>query len=452
MSLTMEIRHALELGEYTDPAQVRKLLKSGKFSGAEFKDALWTAILTAFPCPKEGGLPGSLTAAKQKVWGQLSVEHPAQSEHEIIESYCRTANLCMQCECKKKVIDFFVGIGSGSADTVRHRLTTWLTGKVSRLERLTYIQLCFALNLRVYPSAKQLTDEEKSRDANRFLALCCKQPPLYTARPEEAVYYFCLANPGQRDNKENWLYAQELIRRSAEYKAEKTEDDLYTMYAASAVESIKEEQQLLSFIAGNHFGEHELYSTAKENCRLLYEQFDISETVTRSAEYGEKTADSRKKPIRKKDAQRVLDALSAFDDTGELGEDIIEALERYSFGDILYSSGRLDELLEGESRPDRTLLLLTMLAQNCGMEYDPVSNTLGESDDLTDIPSFNEYFRRLSALLRNMSMAPLYPRWRTDFVVLYAYHLLQKDILGDKEADSMSGYIVKALRLIMEEK
>ena len=35
----MEIRRSLEQGEYNDPVQVRRLLKSSRFAKQEFKDA-----------------------------------------------------------------------------------------------------------------------------------------------------------------------------------------------------------------------------------------------------------------------------------------------------------------------------------------------------------------------------------------------------------------------------
>lgn len=453
MGLTMEIKRSLEMGEYNDPAQVRKLLKSGSFTPSEFKDSLWAAILAAFPCPKEEGIPNNLTAAKQKVWKQMQEEAPELSDHELIFTKCQTSNLCMQCECKKKLISFFEEIGSGSADTIRHRLTSWLTGKVRNLDRLTYIQLCFGLNMRVNPSSTQLTDEEKMHDANRFLTLCGKQSPLYTMKPEEAVYYYCLANPQERSNVENWKYACELIEKLDSVKAEETEDDMYTMFASSVMEGIHTEAQLFDFIAKNRYFEHEMYATAKENCRLLFEQFKLSADVSMPIKkWQELTGHVQKeRTITKKDACRVLDALAEFDENGTLDKDVMGLLEQYEFGDILYSSDKLEELLSDEVSPDRTLLLLTVLAQNCGMRYEAESNTLEESDDLTDTPSFSDYFRSLSALLKNMGMAPLYPRWRMDFIVLYAYHLLQKDVLNEEEADSLSGYIIKALKMVMEE-
>ena len=454
MSLTMEIRRALELGEYSDPVQVRKMLRGGEFAVSEFRESLWAAVMAAFPCPKENGIPGNLTTAKQKLWQQMCAEQPGLTDRERIFGKCLSSNLCMQCECKKSLIDFFVDTGSGTADTVRHRLASWLSGRVKKPDRLTCIQLCFAMNMRLYPAGSGPDGEEKLLDANRFLTLACGQPPLYTMRPDEAVYYYCLANPGGRSNTENWLYACSLIERFANAGAAAFEEEMHTMYAVSVIENIRTEKELQEFVAGCSMGEHELYATAKENCRLLFEQFDIARDVSDAVEEdGRKEQHAgKKRNVLKKDANRILDALSDYDETGRLDEEIITQLEKYQFGDILYSSDRLEAFLEDEDMPDRTLLLLTVLAQNCGMKYDPVSNTLEESDDLTDLPSFGEYFISLSSLLRNMCMAPLYPRRRMDFIVLYAYHMLQKDILGEKEAGALSEYIIKALRLTMEEK
>jgi len=449
----MEIRRALEQGEYNDPVQVRRLLKSSRFAKQEFKDALWEAILEAYPCPMESDMPGNLTSAKKKVWEQMVLDAPELSAHEHIVRKCRNSNLCMQCACKKKIIDFFVSIESGSADTIRHRLTSWLSGKVHKLDRLTCIQLCFAMNMRVYPLSQVPSDEEKKRDARRFLTLRCKQPPLYTIRTDEAVYYYCLANPEGRSNTENWKYACDLIDKAKHASYEESDDDMYTMFAVTAMEDIRSEGELLRFLSNIRLSEHEQYATAKENCRLLFEQFDLSEAVARSVDekFGNRDRSGKSRMLLKKDAIRILDALVRFDDTGELDAEVLNDLEKYDFGDILYSSDRLEELLNDDVLPDRTVLLFTVLAQNCGMKYDPETNTLEESDDLTDIPSFNEYYSNLTIILQNMGMAPLYPRWRTDFIVLYAYHLMQKDLLDEKEPNSISGYIIKALKLTMEE-
>lgn len=452
MSLTMEIRRALEVGEYSDPVQVRRLLRGGEFAVAEFRESLWSAVMAAFPCPKESGIPSNLTAAKQKLWGQMCEEEPDLPVRERIFRKCLSSNLCMQCECKKLLIDFFVEIGSGSADTVRHRLASWLSGRVKKLERLTCIQLCFAMNMRVYPAGSSLTDREKLMDANRFLTLTCGQPPLYTMIPEEAVYYYCLANPQGRSNSENWMCACSLAEKAARYSAGEAEEEMHTMYAVSVIENIRTENELLEFVAGCSMGEHELYATAKENCRLLFEQFEIAGDVSDAVDGGRNSGSAgKKRAVLKKDARKILDALCDYNETGRIAPEIIEGLEKYQFGDILYSSDLLEAFLEDEVMPDRTLLLLTVLAQNCGMKYDPESNTLEESDDLTDLPSFSEYFISLSNLLRNMCMAPLYPRRRMDFIVLYAYHLLQKDILGERETGALSEYIIRELRLTMEE-
>ena len=155
-------------------------------------------------------------------------------------------------------------------------------------------------------------------------------------------------------------------------------------------------KQLLRFLSNIRLSEHEQYATAKENCRLLFEQFDLSETVARSVDekFGNRDRSGKSRMLLKKDAIRILDALVRFDDTGELDAEVLNDLEKYDFGDILYSSDRLEELLNDDVLPDRTVLLFTVLAQNCGMKYDPETNTLEESDDLTDIPSFNEYYSK----------------------------------------------------------
>jgi len=129
----------------------------------------------------------------------------------------------------------------------------------------------------------------------------------------------------------------------------------------------------------------------------------------------------------------------------------VEQLEKYTLGDILHASDRLDAIINGDALPERSLLLLTMLAQNCAQCYDSQSNTLDESDDFTDMLSFDEYFRSLSDALRAAAMAPLYPRRRLDFVVLYSYHLIKKDIARGNIPDALSGYMVKALNAITEE-
>ncbi len=448
----MEIKRSLELGEYNDPVQVRRLLRSGKFEMQEFKDALWSSILEAFPCPKEGGIPQNLTTAKQKLWQRLCEEEPELSEHERIEKQCRCSNLCMQCESKKQIIAFFAGIDTGSDDTIRHRLASWLSGRVRKLERITCIQLCFAMNMRVYPEGRQLSDAEKLTDANRFLTLACRQPPLYTMKPDEAVYYYCLANPCGRSNVENWNYACRLIDRISESASANAGKEMHTMYAAAVIEGITTEEELLDFVMQSSVSDHELYATAKENCRLLFELFDISEDISNAVDEGRTGTGKYKKKrnVLKKVALSILDAISNYDESGRIDSDVLELLERYEFGDILYCSDRLESFLDDGELPDRTLLLLTVLAQNCGMKYDPETNTLEESDDLTDLPSFSEYFNSLSVLLSNMGMAPLYPRRRIDFIVLYAYHMLQKDVLGDREVGALSDYIIRALKLTME--
>jgi len=447
----MEIRRSLELGEYDDPAEVRRMLRGRNCTPDYFRDALWSAILAAFPCPKKSGIPGNLTAAKQKLWAQLCADEPELTDHERIFKKCQNSNLCMQCECKKRIIDFFEQIGSGSTDTIRHRLASWLSGRVSRLDRVTYIQLCFAMNMRVHPSDMQLSDEQKLNDVNRFLTLSCKQPPLYTIKADEAVYYYCLANPGDRTNAENWLYACRLIERSSRLDADGKED-MFTMHASSMIESVRSEADLFGFISRCCLDDRELYYTAKENCRLLFEQFDIAEQVAQSVDESRRLTGKLKKSrnILKKDALRILNTLSEYDELGKIDDDVVELIEKHEFGDILYSSDQLEGFLDGDVMPDRTILLLTVLAQNCGMRYDPSTNTLEESDDLTDLPSFSEYFGNLATLLRNMCMAPLYPRRRMDFIVLYAYHILQKDFMAESEIGSLSEYIVRALKITME--
>ncbi len=461
MGLTMQIKHSLEQGEYDDPSKVRALLKSGKFDLLEFKDALWEAVLTAFPCPKERGIPETLTAAKKNIWKQYAEENPEASQHDFVAEKCKTSNLCKQCESKKKLITFFEEISGDSADTIRHRLTSWLSGKVKKLDRLTYIQLCFAFNMKIYPTTRMLTEEEKAEDANRFLTLACKQPPLYTVKPEEAVYYFCLANPQGRNNSENWKYACELVKKLESMDcSEKSEDDVYTMHTSMMIEGIHTEKELLDFVSKSRLDEHELYATAKANCEFLFSQFEDSAAEKESSEIlargmqGDVDEDGKRskiRSVRKSIACELLDKLEEFDDTGVISEETIELLREYTLGEILHASDRLDEIINGEALPDRNILLLTVLAQNCGMSYDADSNTLDESEELTDMPSFDDYFRGLSALLRTMGMAPLYPRWRMDFVVLYAYHLIKKDVIRGREPDALSEYMISALKLITEE-
>ncbi len=443
MELTMQITKALGTGEYTEPSKIKEFLKSGSFASVEFKDELWQAILSAYPCPKEKDMPNSLTESKKALWKQFFCDNPNSTNRDFINHSCSVSTLCKQCFCKKQLIDFFEKAEGSSADTVRHRITTWLSGKVQKLERITYIQLCFALELRIFPEGKQLTYEEKQKDANRFLTISCRQPPLYAVRPDEAVYYFCLANSGGRSNIENWNHACELIEKVMNTKPlETAERDVYTMYAASELERISSEEELLRFVKENRLDEHEMNYTAKENCRFLFEQL-----VDWTQEDDKKNVGTVKKGI----AIRVLDAIKHFDECGEIDSQMLYWLGEYSLGEILRSSGVLDDIINGNTLPDRTTLLLTILALNCSKEYHPENNTLDESEEFTDMPTFEEYLKVISTALRAMGMAPVYPRWRIDYIVLCSYFLMKKDILKKGIPDALSEYILRTLRTVSGE-
>lgn len=438
------ISNKLASGDYS-PRAVKELLRSGEFNPVDFGVGLWHTMLEAFPCEKT--IPDCITEGKRELWNKHSAA--GGNPDSFISDVCRSERVCFSCPVKVSVVSFFTALGH-EEKSVQRRLSRWLKDGKRPDNRLTCIMLCFALGLKAHSADVPLTDSEKATDANRFLTLVCNEQPLYLAMREEAIYYFCLANQCGRNPVENWQYACELISRTESIPFSDFESDDMTMAAFQTVEGVHDEEGLMRIISSTRTDKSKMYTTAKENCRLLL----IAELDNKTVATQMNVISAKKENLGSKgdkarsDAVKIIAALKSFNDNGEIKPDTIELMEQYDLSDILTASGKLNDLLYNPgTAPNRMVLLFLLFSLDCGMRYDYDTCSLLESESLTEARTFDEYYNSLSLLLRNMGLAPLYPHRRFDFVILYAYQLFKKDLRQGQIPQLLTYYIVNALKI-----
>jgi len=473
---TIQIIQTLSSGEYSDPFAVRALISKDGMRPDSFAERFWQMLHLAGQCPvterfcTEGaqGMSAALPESWKGQWEEMNCAAEKVSEKPdavgFLRGICINKPLCRPCRCKERVIGFLADTLGGdpkARNSAKRNVSNWLTDK-QPLERETYIKLCYALGLRALGESG---DVEKAKDANRFLSLCCAQNPLHLSDAEESIHYFCLRYPfgkelsAQEDYSgiDNYNYALSLIERIDAEGITADDSWMFTVEAGQMIDRLRTEEEILAYARACRSHDSDEYYTAK---RVLLDFIEAYEDILLMD--SEKDDDKKKKDqvkdanksrrmlagIPKEEARRVVAAFERLDcDISALGE-ISGYTER--LGDVLYASGSLKEIADGERPMSRTVLLLCLLAQNCGAVFSQEQMDMVQTDDFTDVRSFNEFFRMLNAALEDCSMSTLNPRRRLDFLVLYSYFLFSRDAMMDGIPNAFSAYMAKAVERIMQ--
>ena len=458
---TIQIMQELSGGEYTDPFQVRSLITRDTMRPDSFAERLWRMLHMATVCPvvekfcRDGA--AAMTAALPEEWREEWQKSFAGGEGQagqltavdFLRRVCVNKPLCRPCRCKDRVISFLAGVQGGDTkarNAAKRNVSNWLTDRLP-LDRDTYIKLCYALGLRALGESGE---KEKAKDANRFLSLHCTQNPLHLSDAAEAVHYYCLRRPLGRelpteedyDGMENYDYALSLIRRIG--TAEQSIDDtwMFTAETGRTIDHLRTEEEILAYAQAcvSHRGDE--YFTAR--CVLK----DFIVTYEEELKLSGRTGVRMLAGVTKEESRRVVAAFERLDCDISVLEEISHYSER--LGDVLYASGVAAEIADGQRPMSRTVLLLCLLAQNCGAVFSPEQTDMVQTDDFSDARSFNEFFRLVNATLEDCSMAALNPRRRLDFLILYSYFLFSRDALMGEIPNAFSAYLTQAIRRITE--
>lgn len=456
---TIQIMRELSGGEYSDPFLVRAAISRDGMRPDSFAVRFWRALHMSGACPltetfrTQGaeGVAAALPKGWSEDWENRCKENGVQPTQLTLVDYlygiCVKKPLCRPCRCKDRVISFLaqtLGGDEKARNAAKRNVSNWLTDKLP-LDRETYIKLCYALGLRALGEG---TEEEKARSADRFLSLCCAQNPLHLSDAEEAVHHYCLRYPlGQElpaeedySGTDNYSYALSLIERIG--TAEFTADDswMFTAEAGAAVDRLRSEEDILAYAQSCRSHQSDEYYTAK--CVLGDFMTAYEDELAIS---GEKSKRMRA-GVTKEEARRTIAAFEQLDcDTSAL-----EDISRYAgrLADVLYASAAAEEIVSGRRPMSRTVLLLCLLAQNCGAVFSSEQMDMVQTDDFTDVRSFNEFFRMLNATLNDCSMAPMNPHRRLDFLILYSYFLFSRGAMMGEMPDAFSVYMARAVERV----
>lgn len=457
---TMEIMRSIESGGYPDPADIGELFDKKDFALPTFAQNLWQSLAAAYPCALQikmtrslidegyqaaaAYLPENRRQAWYDYYGESNASEPDDVQTLVrgfLGSVCISSPICRPCSCKKRLIDFYERF-ENSRESAKRLINCWLTGTIIPNKKETFIRLGYALSLRAYPIGYEPDAQERKREINRFLCFMCGQNPLHLSDPSEAVHWFCLKDPGELSPFENYVRAMDIIESISQNDRVYDRTGVFTMRAGESLERVKTEDELIAMISSGGLFIHDSYYTAKRHFRRFLEDYEI---VLDNCGLLDEQVRRVRMPT-KEQSLRLLKLIDLFSkgaavDTDELSD----YLSRYSLSDVLYASGRLKDVLNGTAQTDRTLLMLTVMAMNYGIRYDTALSMVSETDELTDQGSFDDFCNMLSDILKRCSMAPLYPRRRLDFMVLYAYYLMSRRPKGTM-CQSLSWYFASAIR------
>lgn len=454
---TIQIIQNLSSGEYTDPFAVRALISKDGMRPDSFAERFWQMLHLAGQCPVAErlcteGAAAVLPEQWREQWEEISNASEGAPDRlaavDFLRRICINKPLCRPCRCKERVISLLADTMGGDTkarNSAKRNVSNWLTD-MQPLERSTYIKLCYALGLR---TLDERGEAEKAKDANRFLSLCCAQNPLHLSDAEESIHYFCLRYPfgkelsAQEDYSgiDNYNYALSLIERIN--TDGRTADDtwMFTVEAGQMIDRLRTEDEILAYVRACRNHESDEYYTAK---RVLLDFTEAYEDVLSASENNARMPAG----ITKDESRRAVAAFERLDCDISALREISGYTER--LGDVLYASGAVKEIAAGERPMSRTVLLLCLLAQNCGAVFSPEEMDMVQTEDFTDIRSFNEFFRMLNATLEDCSMAAMNPRRRLDFLVLYSYFLFSRDAMLGEIPDAFSAYMAKAIERLTQ--
>lgn len=457
---TMEIMRSIERGGYPDPADIRELFEEKNFAIPTFAQNLWDSLTTAYPCALQMKMVRSFLNAgyeaaaqylpenRQQAWldhcskGNVSEPDDAQAlVREFLGSVCISNPICRPCSCKKRLIDFYERF-ENSRESAKRLINCWLTGTIVPNKKETFIRLGYALSLRAYPIGYEPDAQERKGEINRFLCFMCGQNPLHLSEPSEAVHWFCLKDPGDLSPFENYVRAMDMIDNISSNDSGCDMTGVFTMKVGESLERVKTEDELVAMISSGGLFIHDSYYTAKRHFRRFLEDYEI---VLDNCGLLDEQVRRGRMPT-KEQSLRLIKLIELFSKGASVNAgELSDYLSRYSISDVLYASGRLKDVLNGTAQTDRTLLMLTVMAMNYGIRYDSALSMVSETDELTDQRSFNDFCNTLSDILKRCSMAPLYPRRRLDFMVLYAYYLMSRRPKGTM-CQSLSWYFASAIK------
>lgn len=466
---TIRIMKGLYNHEFDDPIELRAMLE--KCELFSFAQELWQATLTRYPCElyigtidaceelaaseKDLVLAGEvLPANKRNLWKNYTIENKLENNEKIVEyvttffrETCRSNPICRPCRCKKKLTDFFERISGDRHDSVKKTINNWISGHSSPNNREGYIQLCYALGLRVVS-----TEAVKTLDANRFLSLSCGQNPLYLRSAQEAIHYFCLKRPfgeempldKEYDNAENYRYAMSLIDLLNTQSGVGVCSSGYTIQSRLMIDGITSEDELISFVSSHTEDRSERYYSAQKLLKNFLKEY---EQLLHDMEKDEK--DKEKKPLTKGRAIEIVEIFSKVcTDSSSIRKLKKVVDEGFSLSDALYRSDIVCEMSCGEQVVSRSILLLTALSLNYGTAFDVHTGRMRATRAFDDIPSFQAFCRTISAVLDSCNMAMFYPRRKIDFLILHSYMSMTRDMNKTGFSDTLSYYLIESMNLI----
>ena len=480
---TLKLLDDLRQGEYDDPFALRKYLENSDRVLTSFSQELWATALMRYPCANFAKLCEICSAAldsaqdagqaaakqfegkKREDWLRFYSRRPIQTRADIVpvvsaylRETCLSSPICRPCDCKKRLVDFFTETSGGmSYESVKRNVNNWLSGASKPADRRTYIALCYALGLRILPGTSAPIS------ADRFLSFVCDQNPLHVRDAEEAVHYFCLRRPMGRelpvgseyDTVGNFRYAVSLLDRIEAGQTERpAETERYTIQSRQYLDGVEKEEELVAHLSGAPKEEHRYHTASiilKRFCRE-YEEYLENETQFSDWDLGEAYREerSKKKPPTKQAAIDMIHLLTELEPERLKAAGAKEFAKQYSLSDALYRSEIVEQMAAGELPMERAVVLLTALTLNYGIIYDAGRKRMRQTRELSNIPTFNHFCRTLSDMLEHCTMAPLYPKRRLDFLVLYAYLRMTKDVNKHQTVGALSDYLAMAVQSMAE--
>lgn len=486
---TIRIINGLEKQEYDSAEKLRDDLE--KCDLYSFSQELWQLTAARFPCKIYGELlrecgstaAGSksfekaaavLPVTKRRTWSDYCSEYaakktdPAQLVFGFLEKTCLSHPICRPCTCKENLIKFFEATGT-SGGTAKKNINNWLSGHSAPGSRKSCIQLCYALGLRI-PGGSYIAP---ALNADRFLSMTCGQNPLYTRDAEEMIHYYCLMNPqGKKtgfdedyDRAENYLYSMKLTEKAKTHKTAAAYNH-YTFAAKELINRADGEDAILDLVASLSVTGEDRYASAKELLKRFYDEYDELCNPDPDGEKKKKSGKSqaadnaeKRRKLSKERAARIIDILSeAQTDSASLNELERFVNDGYVLSDALYSSSTVKDMIDGVRPVTRNVLMLTLLSLNYGVKYDMESGQMLDTEDFDEIAggsfdravSFNSFCTRISETLDSCELAPLYPRRRFDYLVLYSYLRMSVDVSKRDTADALSDYLIRSMKNIGE--
>jgi len=475
------------LGEYGqfDLQEFKAIVKSKNKRFDSFSERLFRQMLISYPCQKLRALTDIVASAashdhliaagrveipklKWDSWSEYIKSHdlPDRSNSaQYVEAFLRQQcigkeKLCKSCDVRRPIIEFFSTVYPElvASRTIERNLSNWLNGSSVPSDRKIYIELCYALNLRLHVKDTPLDKED--HDANHFLCFKCLQNPLYIGDTTEAVHYYTLLRSQDTSRDSVVLYRRSLllIERIHQLQAScpqpnNKEERYLTQGYSDDIDLIRSEDELVNYLALNVPTDNPYYSA---RLVLRYFKEDYADFIKAEFENDE-TRDKRRKnlprPFSQKESRAILDALTDFDVNAIRELNVVQILKNNSLGAILYSSNLLQPIYDGEKQMSRTILLLTVTALNYALS--PSDTVLMPVDDLTETKDFTNFVKLLNTTLLSCSMAPLNPQLPLDYCLIYAYYIMRQDknavYLGVPDKTTGEGAMIDSLSIYFGE-